>query len=358
MDVQKVLFSGGGTLGSVTPLLAIYEQLQLDSTNRTYAWIGTKSGPEKKLVDTEGIPYYSIAAGKFRRYFSLRNFFDPALVIVGFFQALSVLRRERPDWVLTAGGFVAVPVAWAARLLRIPVAIHQQDVVPGLANKLMVKFAQLVTVTFTHSLDQFSHTNKHVIGNPVRTRVAEKVSNAVELKKQFSITSDLPVLLIVGGGTGALFLNKIIEQSITKLVDFCEIIHLTGGKADTTIYTNLRYHQYDLLTDMMPAALQLADLVVTRAGMSSLSELAVLGKPCIIVPIPHSHQEHNAKVFARNNAALVAQQDVITPDSFVESVRLLLNDNERRQTLSANIQQLIPRTAAQKLVALLYQYDK
>ncbi|MFA6271495.1 MAG: glycosyltransferase [Patescibacteria group bacterium] len=222
---MKIVLSGGGTGGSVAPLLAIYQQL-VKVENTEFLFIGGNNSIEKDLAEENGIRFESIISGKLRRYFDPRNFLTPFAVILGFFHAIRILKKWRPDIILSAGSFVAVPVVWAAWLLRKPVIIHQQDLRKGLANKLMTPFATKITVTFPESLADFPRGKTIHTGNPIRESILS--GNRETAMHIFSLSDNIPVILILGGGTGALTLNKIVTDSLPRLLEFCQIIHIAG----------------------------------------------------------------------------------------------------------------------------------
>ncbi|HTW96260.1 MAG TPA: glycosyltransferase, partial [Candidatus Methylomirabilis sp.] len=212
---KKILLTGGGTAGSVSPLLAIAEDLRAQG-GFDFLFVGTKNGIEKQMVKEARIPYRSVAAGKLRRYFDWRNFVDVFKIKLGFWQAFFLMIKERPDLVMAAGGFVAVPVVWAAWLLRVPVIIHQMDIRPGLANKLMAPFARVITVTFEKSLADYG-AKAIFTGNPIKKslRAMRYALREDDFKKReaavrrFGLKSGLPVIFVVGGGTGAEGINKL-----------------------------------------------------------------------------------------------------------------------------------------------------
>lgn len=359
---MKILFSGGGTGGSVTPLLAIYEELKKGSKIQAL-WLGTEDGPERRLVEASSIKFSAIAAGKFRRYLSPKHFIDPFKIIVGFFQAFKKLLRFKPDALLTAGSFVSVPVVWAARILRVPIFIHQQDVRVGLANKLMARYAKCITVTFPEHLKQFKNKDAVWTGNPIRKELLE--GSAQRARDVFSLKEDLPVVLVLGGGTGAVKINELVIAGIEKLLDHTQVIHLTGlgFKTDDAVekisarrlkYPD-RYHVFEFLVDEMADAFAVCDAVVARAGMGTLTELALLGKPALLIPLA-GHQEENAHYFISKNAALGFGQKEITPEIFAETIIRLVKDKEQQKRLSSNIKAIM-KTGAAKAIAKKIKED-
>ena len=253
---MKIILTGGGTMGSVTPLLGVAEEIKKCAPDVEFLWIGTKNGPEKKVVDSYNINFKTIPAGKFRRYFSLRNFSDPFSILAGFFKSLWLIFKFKPQMILSAGGFVAVPVIWAGWILKVPSLVHQEDLRPGLANKLTARFAKIITVAFSDSLKYFPRAI--VTGNPIRAEIFSGSREATE--KSFNLEKDLPTLFVLGGGTGALELNKIVVAAVPELVKFCQVIHMTGGRIDESQRSDIetlkretsRYHSVDFLMKDLP----------------------------------------------------------------------------------------------------------
>lgn len=348
--IHKILFTGGGTGGSVSPLLAIAETLRQHPENECqFFWIGTSDGPERAMVEKADIDFKTICSGKLRRYWSWRNFIDLVNIKIGFFQSLFIISKIRPDVVISAGSFVSVPVVWAAWLARVPAIIHQQDVVPGLANKLMAPFVRVVTVTFEKSLDDYGQKAVWT-GNPVRQNIRADnpgIKNVIDLK------NDYPAILVVGGGTGATALNRLIWESLDELAKFCQIIHLTGrGKGRETKMTN--YTPFEFLdADGMAEAYNSADIVISRAGLGVLTELAYLAKPSIIIPMPDSHQEANAKIFADNDAAIVFKQSEINPKKIIQTIKGLLSTKERQKQLGNNMKNLMKNGANEEIAKII-----
>ncbi len=358
---MKILFTGGGTMGSVSPLIAVYQQLNSKSENRSLRdeslWLGTKLGPEKEIVEKEGIRFKAIAAGKLRRYFDLRNIIDLFKIKFGFWQAFLIILKFKPDIILSAGSFVSVPVVWAGWLLRVPSVIHQQDIQPGLANKLMAPFAARITVALEVSLEDYPSKKAVLAGNPVRQN--PKLENQ-NLKKYFK--NDLPILLVVGGGTGALGINELVWQSLAELTKFCNIIHIAGkGKMLNDKLQTLNagvYRPFEFLHNEIYGVIQAADVVVSRAGMSTLTELAYFSKPAIVLPIPNSHQEKNAEYFAKKNACIYLKQNELSNREFISKVRDLLRDKAEREKLGKNIHKIFIDYSGEKILQVILALGK
>lgn len=354
--IKNILLTGGGTGGSVTPLLAVYDRLK--SKNYNFCWVGTESGPEKQMVEKEGLIFFAIKSGKFRRYFSWRNFVDPFWIIFGLFQSCFILKKCKPDLVMSAGGFVSVPVIWAARIKRIPIIIHQQDARPGLANRLMSPFAKVITVTFEKSLNDFRKKSVWV-GNPVRQKfidLQERSQKELALKN-FNLKQNKPVIMIVGGGTGSVFLNLLTVKSLQELTKNFQILHVTGKdkgiKAPLEWKYDLRaedYHKFEFLNvSQMVNAYVVADIVVSRCGMAALTELSFLKKVSILVPMPRSHQEDNALIFKNEEAALVLDQNHLDSQRFVRKIKELAGDPKKQEIFKKNIENIIKKNATTEM---------
>jgi UDP-N-acetylglucosamine--N-acetylmuramyl-(pentapeptide) pyrophosphoryl-undecaprenol N-acetylglucosamine transferase len=344
----RVLLAGGGSGGSATPLLAVAEELRSRPPGVELLYVGTRDGLEGGLAAADGIPYVGVAAGKLRRYWSRDNFTDLFRIQAGVVQSLGVVRRFRPTVAFGAGGFASVPPLVAAAVLRVPVLIHQQDVIPGLANRLLAPFAHRITVAVPTTVARFPQRRARLRGNPVRPRVL--AADPARAESMLGLASDVPLVLVTGGGTGALNLNRIVAEAAPALVDFCQVFHLSGrGRGVPTPPLGPRYQQREFLIDEMPHAMAASSIVVTRAGMGTLSELSALGRPAVVVPMPRSHQEANAAAFAAQGACQVVDELGLTARSLVETVRSLLEDGDRRASLADAMASAMPRDATQKV---------
>lgn len=348
-DRKKILFAGGGTAGPVTPLLAILDEMKKRWGTMEVHWIGTPDGPERRLIAERGLAFTALRAAKFDRFLSLRNLAAPFLFIASCWRAYRVLGDVKPDVVVAAGAFVAVPVVLMAWLRRIPAFIHQLDVRPGLANKIMAPFARAITVTFEASLKDFSSAKTFWTGAPVRESILYPKTNSLPMR------ADKPVVLIFGGGTGAQAINDLVAASLDVLTSAAQIVHITGagkGKAQKSSNTGNRtdYHAYEFLSAEMGEAYAKAAVVVTRAGLGTMLELAALGKPAIVIPIPNSHQEDNAELLFRAEAALVLDQTQLSPQEFAAAVIKLCGDTQAQGQFSTNISALYRPDAAGQII--------
>jgi UDP-N-acetylglucosamine--N-acetylmuramyl-(pentapeptide) pyrophosphoryl-undecaprenol N-acetylglucosamine transferase len=358
---KTIILSGGGTGGSVAPLLAIAEEIKRKDSQVNFLFVGTRKGkPEKKMVQESHLPFCAIFSGKLRRYFSWQNFIDPFYIILGFVQSFFILLKYRPWAVVSAGGFVAVPLSLAARLVRVPVFIHQQDIVPGLANKILAPLAEKITVSFKKSLSDFPSKKVVFTGNPFRKIILQ--GDRARAFHRFNLQTGLPVLLIMGGGTGAKNINEFIFKIIPCLVKFCQVIHLTGkNKGQAIVQEDLtinRYHQIEFLTREMPDVYKVADLVITRAGLGALTELSVLAKPSLVVPIVDSHQEINAQYFKEKEAIVLVREKELIADKFLNQVENLIKNQEELNRLSRQIHQLAQLRAGEKIADLILKTKK
>jgi UDP-N-acetylglucosamine--N-acetylmuramyl-(pentapeptide) pyrophosphoryl-undecaprenol N-acetylglucosamine transferase len=341
---MRILLAGGGSGGSATPILAVAARLKARQPDVDLLYIGTVGGLEGELAAAEGIEYVGVASGKLRRYWDTQNFTDAFRVGKGVAQALRYVRWFKPDVAFGAGGFASVPPLAAAGLSRVPVLIHQQDIVPGLANTLLVPFARQITVAMPDTVRAFPAGRTGLRGNPVRQSVREGKAGLGFGFLGFDPT--VPLVLVTGGGTGALGLNRIVAAAAPELLRHCQILHLTGrGRGVPTEDLGPRYFQTDFLIDAMPHVLAASTIVISRAGMGTLSELAALGKPTIVVPMPGTHQEANARAFSRAGAAIVRDQRTLTAEQLAAEVVGLLANEGRRQTLGQAMGRVMPQDA-------------
>lgn len=347
------MLAGSGSGGPVTPLLAVAEILGRIVPKIDFVFVGTRGGVEERLARHAGLRYRAIISGKLRRYWSLRNIIAPFLLLIGFVQSYRLLRRVGASCVVGAGGFVQVPVMWAAWLLGIPVIVHQQDVEPGLANLLCAPIAEKITVTFESSLLDFppgwilrhldGTADERIVwtGNPVRMFDVPERRNAL---KSFELDVKYPTLLVMGGGTGSLALNQLVVSALPLLTRFLNVIHITGKGRGQVGQDGEHYRAYEFISDMA-LVYGACDMVLARAGLGTITELALIHRPAIIVPMPGSHQEANAELLEEREAALVVDQAVLTPENLVSFIRGLLFEHALQKRLVKNMSELMPANA-------------
>ncbi|MBD3247763.1 undecaprenyldiphospho-muramoylpentapeptide beta-N-acetylglucosaminyltransferase [Candidatus Falkowbacteria bacterium] len=349
--LKKIIFSGGGTGGSVTPLLALVDDLS-ENDGYEFFFIGGRAEIEKQLVKEKKIAFAGIFSGKLRRYMSWKNFFDPFLIFLGFLQSVLMLTKQKPDLVITAGSFVSVPVAWAAWMLRIPVLIIQLDVRPGLANRIMAPTAAKVAVSFKTSLLRYG--KKAVwTGAPFSVKKEKIKKKKEEIMNEYGFDKDLPLLLIMGGGTGAAAINELVRKSIDDLSSICNLIHISGeGKSVGLKRKN--YKQIDFLPhEELLSIIRSSDLVVSRAGLGTIVELSGLKKPAIVIPMPNSHQEDNACALSKAGAAMVLEENEILSDNFLNMVKKLLIQDSLKNDLSKKIGDFMKENGSKNIIKLI-----
>lgn len=359
---MRIIFSGGGTLGPVMPLIAVYQEMKKNHADWQCLWVGTKNGPEERLVKSYGLEYYALPSAKLRRYASWQNVLDFFVFWLAFFYSWRLIKKFQPTVLFTAGGFVSVPLHLAAWCQKKVTVVHQQDVRVGLANKVMAHFANYVTTSLPASVKQFPKRKTIWLGNPVRQGVLR--GSREEAIRIFGLDPGLPTVLVLGGGTGALSLNKLVSRSLGNLLDYCQIIHMTGSGKEMIVpnfaggnrdeMLKHRYHPAQFLEeDFLAHAYAVADLVVARAGFSTLSELTALGKAVLPVPIYNSHQEDNAQYFAERSGAPVFYENKETFDGFALRIKQLLADPGELKIIGYNMAKIMPKEAAAKIAFLL-----
>lgn len=354
---MKILFSGGGTLGPVTPLLAVAEAWRGVDSNVEFIWVGTPGGPDRKVVEAAGLRFVSIPVARLTRYPSVEWLTLPVNLFRAARQSWEILKDERPSLVASAGGFTGVPLILAARLLGIPSWLHQQDVRPILSSKLVVPFVAWISTAWKSSLAAFPKGKSAWVGNPVRHSVANVRDAAV---RRFGLDLSRLTVLVFGGGGGALFLNRLMEAIGREIAETSNVIHIVGlGKMTPALETmGDRYVAVELLTEAMSDALAAADLVVCRAGMGTISDLAARGLAAIVIPLPNSPQEENARVLETNGAAVVLREGATSPQEYLEAVRGLLRDNVRRASLGDSVRRLLRTDVAPTIVDRLRKIIK
>lgn len=320
--MNRIILTGGGTAGHVTPNIALIPSLQKDGWDVHY--IGTENGIERTLIERlPGVTYHSVASGKLRRYFDRKNFTDPFRVVKGIFQASALVRRIRPTLVFSKGGFVSVPVVYGARLHGVPVLLHESDMTPGLANRITMPFAQKLLCTFPEAAKQAGAKGLHV-GTPIRPELLQ--GSRTEGLRLFGFDNSRPVLMVTGGSTGAQAINHTLRAALPRLTELFQVVHLCGkGNIDPSLEGVQRYCQREYLDEEMGHAFACADVLISRAGANTLCEILALYKPSLLVPYPKGNtsrgdQVDNAASFERRGLCKVLSQDAMTEDTLVQGV--------------------------------------
>jgi len=340
---KRIVLTGGGTAGHVMVNVALIPHLRARGWDVHY--VGSPTGIERDLIAriVPPVPYFAVKSGKLRRYLDYRNFIDPFRVLQGSIQAARILGEIRPHVVFSKGGFVAVPVVWAAALRRIPVFLHESDFTPGLANRLSLPFATEVFVTFPESASFFSPKKKVTPVGPI-VREDLTMGDPVLGRKICNFSPRRPILLAIGGSQGAEPINRALRAAL-PLLDSFQILHLTGrGRIDPKTHAS-GYCQREFLYEDLPHALAMADLFVSRAGSTSIFELFALHKPMLLIPLPRGKsrgdQLENARYFGDRGWARVLPEEELTPERLAEEIRRLYRE---RDAYTLRIQ-----TAAQEL---------
>jgi len=320
--MKKIVLTGGGTAGHVTPNIALLPSLQKAGFEVHY--IGSYDGIEKKLIEDMGIPYYGISSGKLRRYFDIKNFSDPFRVIKGFNEANHILKKLKPDVVFSKGGFVTVPVVMAAKKNKIPAIIHESDMTPGLANKLCIPSAEKVCCNFKETFDLLPEGKAVLTGTPIRRELFE--GNAEKAAEFCGLSADKPTILVIGGSSGSVVINNIIRESLDEILPRFQVIHLCGkAHLDETLKNKKGYVQFEYISKELRDLFALSDLVISRAGANAICELLALKKPNILIPLSKAasrgDQILNAKSFKKNGFSYVIEEEELSKASLLSAIR-------------------------------------
>ena len=317
MSKYKIIMTGGGTAGHVTPNLALAPKLREKGFEIKY--IGSYNGIEKEIITDAAIEYYPISSGKLRRYFDVKNFTDPFKVMKGICQALSILSKEKPDVVFSKGGFVAVPVVMAASIKKIPVIAHESDLTPGLANKLAAPFCNKLCVTFRESLKYINEGKGVLTGTPIREEILQ--GSRIKGKEICGFKDEKEILLVIGGSLGAKSINDEVRKNLTEILKEFNVIHICGkGNLDASLEGTLGYKQYEYVKEELPHMLKACDYVISRAGANGIFELLALKKPnpaenpeARLIPVSkkvsRGDQILNAASFEKEGYSLVLDED-------------------------------------------------
>lgn len=364
---MRVLISGGGTGGHIYPALAVATLLR-ESYRADILYLGSDDGLETKLIPAAGFRFATVKAGKLRRFVSWRTVTGVARVPVGMAQAIGIVRRFRADVAFTSGGYVAVPTGLAAKLNGVPLLMHQQDVPPNLSNRLLAPLATQISVAFADSVPYFPVRKVVLLGNPIRQAILDMQQvTPQQARIRLGFAPDLPLLLVTGGSQGARHLNQVVVRVLPELLTHCQILQISGTKlfdetrelAENTLAgldgaVQQRYRLVPYMDQEMPLALQSAELVLCRAGAATLSELAVLGKPSILVPLPpaigSSPQEANAETFSQKKAAEVIRDENLKPDLLVERVKYIISSNDHLKSMTEAVRSFAKPQATQEIV--------
>lgn len=319
--MKRIVLTGGGTAGHVTPNMALIPNLQEAGYDIQY--IGSYDGIEKDLITGIDIPYHSISSGKLRRYFDVKNFTDPFKVMKGYLQASKLLKQLKPDIVFSKGGFVSVPVVLAAKHRHIPCIIHESDMTPGLANKLAIPSATKVCCNFPETLKYLPNGKAVLTGSPIRQELFQ--GNKERGLSFCGFTSDKPVILVIGGSLGAVAVNNAVRESLDELLKHFQIIHLCGkGKVEPSLQQKQGYVQFEYIKKELSDLFACTDLMISRAGANAICEILSLRKPNILIPLSaaasRGDQILNARSFEKQGYSFVIEEESLTREALVQAV--------------------------------------
>lgn len=354
--MKRIVLTGGGTAGHVTPNIALFPKLREEGYDIHY--IGSHDGIEKKLMEDYQIPYYAISTGKLRRYFDPKNFSDPFRVIKGYSEAKRILKTLQPDVVFSKGGFVSVPVVRAAAALKIPCIIHESDMTPGLANKLCIPVATKVCCNFPETLQNLPPQKAVLTGSPIREELTK--GNKFKAMEICHFSSGKPIVLVIGGSLGASGVNKLVRDALPQLLEDFQVAHICGkDKVDNLLLTTPGYKQFEYVKEDLKDLFAMADVVISRAGANAICELLALRKPSLLIPLPatssRGDQILNAKSFEAQGFSMVADEDELTPFTLVEKVHELYFN---RQSYMEAMQNCNQRNSIQIIMDLITEVTK
>ncbi len=328
-NLKRIILTGGGTAGHVTPNIALLPSLKKEGFEVIY--IGSYDGIEKKLIENLGITYYGISSGKLRRYFDVKNLTDPFRVLKGYTEASSLIKKLNPDIIFSKGGFVSVPVVIAAKRRNIPCIIHESDITPGLANKISIPFTNKVCVNFPETLDHIPKEKAVLSGTPIRKELF--AGNKIKGLDFCGFSLNKPVILVMGGSTGAKTVNEIVREALTKLLENFQVIHLCGkGKTDPK-YNNIEgYVQFEYINKELSDLLAATDIVISRAGANAICELLALRKPNILIPLSlgasRGDQILNARSFEKQGFSYLLREEDLDCNSLLDAVNNVYKNKE------------------------------
>lgn len=319
--MKKIILTGGGTAGHVTPNIALLPRLK--ELGYDISYIGSYAGMEKGLIEQQNIPYYGISSGKLRRYFDPKNFSDPFKVMKGYFQARALMRKLKPDIVFSKGGFVSVPVVLAAKHAKVPTIIHESDITPGLANRIAIPAASRVCCNFPETIPHLPEGKAVLSGSPIR---AELLHGSKEAAYTYTgLNSEKPVILVVGGSSGSKVINDTVRSILPELLKNYQVIHLCGkGNLDASLNNTAGYVQYEYANKELADMFAVTELVISRAGANSICELLALRKPNILVPLSKNasrgDQILNANSFEKQGFSYVIEEEALSDQTLTDAI--------------------------------------
>lgn len=349
--MKRIILTGGGTAGHVTPNIALLPRLK--ELGYEIHYIGSYTGIEKELIEQFGIPYHGISSGKLRRYFSVQNFTDPFRVLKGFREANKLIKTLKPDVIFSKGGFVSVPVVMAGKRCHVPTIIHESDMTPGLANKLSIPSATKVCCNFPETLELLPKGKAVLTGSPIRQ---ELLSGSKEAALKFcDLTADKPTILVIGGSLGSVVVNNAVREILPELLKEFHVIHLCGkGKMDESLKNRKGYVQFEYIKQELKDLFALTDIVISRAGANAICELLALRKPNLLIPLSanasRGDQILNARSFERQGFSLVLEEEELKPQVLLDTIHNLYN---KRDTYISAMSHSSQQDSIQTIIGLI-----
>ena len=353
---MKIVLTGGGSAGHVTPNIALIPALERRGFEIFY--IGSYTGIERGLISLCGTPYYGISSGKFRRYFDLKNITDLFRIVKGLADAYKILKHIRPDIIFSKGGFVVVPVAFAAFLLKIPLIIHESDITPGLATRLIMPIANIICTSFPETLKYAPEGKGVLTGSPIRAAILEGSRREGRKLCGFDHLPSKPVILVTGGSLGSQNINHHIYELLPRLLNRFHIVHLCG-KGNIKEDSRPGYAPFEYAQDEMPHLLAVADIVISRAGANTIFELLALRKPNLLIPLgrhaSRGDQILNAASFEKQGFSIVLREEDIDTDSLYEAIMTLY---AKRDEFARQMARQSPTEGVKRVMAEIERWTK
>lgn len=354
--MKRIVLTGGGTAGHVTPNIALLPGLK--ELGYDIHYIGSYNGIEKKLIEQFGIPYHGISSGKLRRYFSMQNFTDPFRVLKGFGEAKKLIKSLKPDVIFSKGGFVSVPVVIAGKQCHVPTIIHESDMTPGLANRLSIPSASKVCCNFPETLHHLPKEKAVLTGSPIRQELLTGDRDAA--LKFCGLSADKPVILIIGGSLGSVVVNNAVRKILPELLKSFQVIHLCGkDKVDASLKDLKGYVQFEYIQDELKDLFALADIVISRAGANAICELLALHKPNLLIPLSanasRGDQILNARSFERQGYSIVLEEEELNDSTLLDAIKKLY---EKKDAYIDAMKQSTQQDSIQTILGLIQQASK
>ena len=349
--MKRIILTGGGTAGHVTPNIALIPELQKRGYEIHY--VGSKDGIEKKLMEEFDIPYYGISSGKLRRYFDVKNFTDPARILKGYAEAGKIIKKVKPHVIFSKGGFVTVPVVFAAKRKKVPCVLHESDISPGLANRLCIPSAAAVCANFPETLSHLPKEKSHLTGSPIRKELFS--GNRLKGLDFCGFSTQKPVILVIGGSLGSVRVNEAVREILPQLLEKYQIMHLCGkDKVDESLKGTEGYVQFEYIQKELCDLLDAADIVISRAGANAICELLALHKPNILIPLSleasRGDQILNANSFEKQGFSYVIKEEDLTSARLSEAIA---NVFENRDTYIKAMEDSNQHDAVKKVVDII-----